>query len=345
MTNSGGVIADLWDAKTRGIALSIFSLAPFAGPALGPIVSGFIEVSNVNWRWLFWVCTIFSGACLVLVVLFLPETFAPIILLKKAKRIRKETGDNRYKAPIELIEINWNDRLNKTLLKPFIMLVQEPMLAVMTVYLSFVYGVVYLLFEAYPIVFELGHGLNSGISGVMFVPFFLGGCAAVLLYVLYFNPKYSKLADKLKAEGVNRVPPEERLYPIMLAGPMLVIAFFWFGWTSYSSISFWSPMMAGSFIGFGVLFCFLGVFNYLIDVYLLNAASALAANTSAVPLQVQDSPSSLSRCTKNSTQDGPLPCWDSSRWSWFRFHLFCTSTDLRFEACPNTPCKKQNLAK
>lgn len=279
LTNSGGVIADMWDAKTRGVALSLFSLAPFAGPALGPIVSGFIAVSGTSWRWLFWVCTIFSGVCLALVILTLPETYAPIILLKKARRIRKETGDDRYKAPIELVKIEWKDRLNKTLLKPFIMLGQEPMLLVMTIYLSFVYGVVYLLFEAFPIVFSEGHGFNAGISGVMFVPFFLGGCAAVALYVAYFNPKYARTADKLKAEGVNRVPPEERLYVIMLAGPCLTIAFFWFGWTSYPSISFWSPMMAGSLIGFGVLFCFLGVFNYLIDVYLANAASALAANT------------------------------------------------------------------
>ncbi|SNX82858.1 probable mfs-multidrug-resistance transporter [Melanopsichium pennsylvanicum] len=279
LTNSGGVIADLWDAKTRGIALSLFALAPFAGPALGPIVSGFIAVSGTSWRWLFWVCTIFSGVCLVFVIFTLPETYAPIILRKKASRIRKETGDDRYKAPIELVKIELKDRLNKTLLKPFIMLGQEPMLLVMTIYLSFVYGVVYLLFEAFPIVFQIGHGFNAGIGGVMFVPFFLGGCSAVALYIVYFNPKYVKTADKLKAEGVARVPPEERLYPLMLAGPVLVIAFFWFGWTSYPSISFWSPMMAGSLIGFGVLFCFLGVFNYLIDVYLANAASALAANT------------------------------------------------------------------
>lgn len=279
LTNSGGVIADLWDAKTRGIALSLFSLAPFAGPALGPIVSGFIGVSGTSWRWLFWVCTIFSGVCLALVVFTLPETYAPIILKKKARRIRKETNDERYKAPIELVKIEWKDRLNKTLLKPFIMLAQEPMLLVMTIYLSFVYGVVYLLFEAFPIVFEQGHGFNAGIGGLMFLPFFLGGCAAVVLYVLYFNPQYAKTADKLKAEGIGRVPPEERLYPIMLAGPCLTIAFFWFGWTSYPSINYWSPLMAGSLIGFGVLFCFLGVFNYLIDVYLANAASALAANT------------------------------------------------------------------
>ncbi|CBQ72236.1 probable mfs-multidrug-resistance transporter [Sporisorium reilianum SRZ2] len=279
LTNSGGVIADLWDAKTRGIALSLFSLAPFAGPALGPIVSGFISVSGTSWRWLFWMCTIFSGVCLALVVLTLPETYAPIILQKKARRIREETGDERYKAPIDLVKIEWKDRANKTLLKLFIMLGQEPMLLVMTVYLSFVYGVVYLLFEAFPIVFRVGHGFNAGVSGLMFLGFFFGGCAAVVLYVVYFNPKYARQADELKAQGINRVPPEERLCPIMLSGPCLTIAFFWFGWTSFPSISYWSPLLAGSLIGFGVLFCFLGVSNYLIDVYLANAASALAANT------------------------------------------------------------------
>ena len=265
LTNSGGVIADIWDAKTRGIALSIFSIAPFAGPALGPIVGGFIAVSGTDWRWLFWVCTMFSGFCLILLATTLPETYAPIILVRKAKRIRKETGDNRYKAPLELGRLPLKDLAHVTVAKPFIMLVQEPALLAFTVYLSFVYGVVYLLFEAFPIVFGVGHGFNAGVSGLMFIPFFLGGVAAVALYVFYYNPKYARTADELRAKGIMRVPPEERLYCIMVAGPVLVVAFFWFGWTSYPSISFWSPMMAGSLIGFGVLFCFLGTFNYLID--------------------------------------------------------------------------------
>ncbi|PWY98581.1 putative mfs-multidrug-resistance transporter [Testicularia cyperi] len=279
LTNSGGVIADLWDAKTRGVALSLFSLAPFAGPALGPIVSGFITVSGTDWRWLFWTCTLFSGTCLAIVVFLIPETYAPIILLRKAKRIRKETGDDRYKAPIELVKTDIKEKLHNTLLKPFIMLVQEPMLLVMTIYLSFVYGIVYLLFEAFPFVFTLGHGFNEGISGLMFLPFFGGGVAAVLLVVFYFNPKYGKTADKLRSEGVQRVPPEQRLYVLMVGAPALSIAFFWFAWTSYPSVSFVSPMMAGSVIGFAVLLAFQGVFTYLLDVYLANAATALAVNT------------------------------------------------------------------
>jgi multidrug resistance protein len=101
LTNSGALLADIWDGDTRGKAMAIFGLAPFAGPSIGPIVSGFIAVSNVNFRWVYWVLTMFAGVCLVLIVFTLPETYAPIILAKKAKRLRKETGDDRWYAPSE----------------------------------------------------------------------------------------------------------------------------------------------------------------------------------------------------------------------------------------------------
>lgn len=37
LTNAGGVIADMFNASERGIATSIFSMAPFVGPALGKL--------------------------------------------------------------------------------------------------------------------------------------------------------------------------------------------------------------------------------------------------------------------------------------------------------------------
>ena len=54
-----GVVSDLWDAKTRGKAMLLFAVSPFAGPALGPVVSGWISVSGASWRWIFWVLTMF----------------------------------------------------------------------------------------------------------------------------------------------------------------------------------------------------------------------------------------------------------------------------------------------
>ena len=105
LTNSGGLIADIWDLDHRGQAMSLFGLAPFAGPALGPIVSGYITVTHTNWRWLFWVTTIFAGVCLAVIVLLVPETYTPALLAKKAKKLRKETGDDRWWAPRESIKL------------------------------------------------------------------------------------------------------------------------------------------------------------------------------------------------------------------------------------------------
>ncbi|KAF9260712.1 MFS general substrate transporter [Marasmius fiardii PR-910] len=276
LANSGAVISDIWDAKTRGRALAVFTVAPFAGPSLGPTVAGFIYVSGTSWRWLFWVLAIFAGVCWLLIVFTLPETYTPILLVQRAKKLRKETGDDRYHAPMEVTKKTIRQRTEYILLRPFKMLFLEPMLLAMTAYMSFVYGCLYLLFAAYPIVFTQGHHLNAGISGLMFIPILVGGVIAVTIYTFTFGPRYEREVDRC---APNPVVPEFRLEMTLIAAPVYAISFFWFGWTSYPSISLWAPMMSGVLNGFGVSWVFLGLFNYLIDTYLMAAASALAINT------------------------------------------------------------------
>ncbi|KAJ3764365.1 major facilitator superfamily domain-containing protein, partial [Lentinula raphanica] len=154
LTDSGTIISDIWDAEIRGKALAIFTVSSFAGPALGPTVAGFIYVSGTSWRWLFWVLTIFAGVCWILIIFTLPETYAPIILVHKAQQRRKE-GDTSCYAPMELTQETVSQQIEHVLARPFRMLFQEPMLLAATIYMSFVYGCLYLLFGAYPIVFDV----------------------------------------------------------------------------------------------------------------------------------------------------------------------------------------------
>lgn len=161
--------------------MSLYSLMPFAGPSIGPIVSGFISVSGTSWRWVFWILTIFAGLCFVATLLWIPETYAPKILQQKAVRLRKETGEQRWYAPLERQDTSFKARLEGILLKPFIVLAREPMLMALTTYMSFVYGVVYLLFEAFPFVFQQVHGFNAGENGLAFLAFSLGGFIAVIM--------------------------------------------------------------------------------------------------------------------------------------------------------------------
>ncbi|KAG8980119.1 hypothetical protein FRB90_007820, partial [Tulasnella sp. 427] len=294
MTVAGALLADLWDADTRGKAMAFFTLAPFAGPALGPIVSGYIDVAGASWRWLFAVLTIFAGFCLFLVVFAIPETYGPAIQTRKAARKRKETNDGRWFSELEAEDVALVARLERILARPFKIMLFEPMLLAITLYMSvsegiemrlrqffaelesvlgsglqFVYGCMYLLFEAYPVVFTIGHHLNNGESGLMFLQLFFGATVGSFSYIYYFAPKYRA---EIPRYAPKLVPPEARLIPTMYSAPLFALSFFWFGWTSYPSVSIWAPLMAGFVMGFSIVLIFLGLFNYLVDAYLIVAA-------------------------------------------------------------------------
>lgn len=103
--------------------------------------------------------------------------------------------------------------------------------------------------------------MSEGATGLMFLPVFLGGVFGVILYLLFFNTRYERLIEEYKP---NMFPPEERLDIALIASPIFAIAFFWFAWTSYPSISFWAPMLSGLFMGWSVVFIFVSVSHLII---------------------------------------------------------------------------------
>lgn len=154
-----------------------------------------------------------------------------------------------------------SDLVKKTLVKPFVIIVEEPMLLALTIYMSFVYGIIYLLFEAVPIIFIENHGLNLFEVGLIFIALPVGGAIAVLTYIFYFNRRYVRIHHEIKPA---MVPPEERLLPMMAGAIALAVSFFWIGWTAYPSISIASPILGIVLLGFGVLYVFLSIFNYIV---------------------------------------------------------------------------------
>ncbi|KAJ7577366.1 MFS general substrate transporter [Mycena floridula] len=275
LTNAGSVLGDIWHANVRGKAMSVFVVAPFAGPSIGPIISGYMSVAGVHWPWLFWVICMFAGFCTIMVVVSVPETYSPVLLKWKAQRLRKETG-NPYWAPLERKKSGLQHRIHDVCVKPFLMLVEEPMLLCMTLYMSFLYGILYLNFVAYPIIFQEGHGFNAGEEGLTFLSLFVGATLAAIVSVFYYNPRYIKEAA---AHPAGKTPPELRLPSAQLGACLIPISMFWLAWTSYSSIHWAAPMLSGLFLGSGFIYVFMGLFNYIIDTYLYAAASALAAAT------------------------------------------------------------------
>lgn len=277
LTLSGGVIADMWDPVGRGFAMSLFSCSVFIGPVLGPIIGSFVTQSYLGWRWVFWVMMIFAGFCWVLILLFMPETFAPVLLMRKAKRLRKldPEGNKDLYAPHEKSDWSVGGIAHRTLLRPFQILGQEPILVLITIYLSIVYGILYGLFEAVPVIFSLKRGFNLGETGLIFIAVGLGTTLGGIINV-FVQLRYRQLSPFWH----NMPPPEERLWGSMIAGPMLVLGAFWFGWTgNYDAVPWYVPALALIPIGTSFTLVFISLLSYIVDCYTVYAASALAANT------------------------------------------------------------------
>jgi hypothetical protein len=98
---------------------------------------------------------------------------------------------------------------------------------------------------------------------------------AAIGFSLYSHKWY--LAAAAKNGGF--APPEARLIIGMVGSVALPIGMFWFAWTNGPSVHWISPIMAGAPFGFGLTLVFLSVTSYLIDAYVIYAASVLAANT------------------------------------------------------------------
>lgn len=131
----------------------------------------------------------------------------------------------------------------------------------------------YLTFFAYPYAFGK-RGWQRQIASLSFLSLLIGiltSCCAVWIYSTRY---YSK---RLRARG--KLFPEDRLPPVMLGSILLPIGLFWFAWTSSPSITWIPQMIAGFFIGSGIMLIFTNGIVYLVDIYLQASASALAANT------------------------------------------------------------------
>ncbi|KAL3473986.1 major facilitator superfamily domain-containing protein [Aspergillus californicus] len=271
----GGAMADFWDPVDRAVAIAMFSAATFVGPVLGPIVGGFLTDSYLGWRWTAWITLIASGSFGLIAWFIVPETYHPVLLQRRAARLRRETGNDALYAFLDNHKPTLSDIIRKYLFRPIQMLFLEPILILITLYLALVYGILYLFFEAYPVSFQEVRGWkNEGVAGLPFLGIMIGVFCGVALIIYQTKTRFAR---KLAKHG--RVVPEERLIPMMIASVLLPAGLFWFGWTSDKNISWVAQVFAGIPIGMGILVIFMQGLNYIIDVYLMFANSAIAANT------------------------------------------------------------------
>lgn len=275
LTNAGGTIADCFKADERGLAMAVFASAPFLGPSLGPIIGGFLGETK-GWKWVIGFLAIFSGAILIVGFFAMSETYAPVLLRARAKKLSKATGKHYISALDNGKDTSLKSQFKVALSRPWQLLVREPIVLILSIYIAIVYGILYSFFAAFPLVFQTLRGWSPGVGGLAFLGVLVGMLMGIGHIVIYENPRYVR--ETAKANG-KMLPPEQRLGPSMIGSVLLVIGLAIFTGTNGPNVHWIAPIIAGAPFGAGMVLVFLSIMNYLIDAYLIYAASVLAANS------------------------------------------------------------------
>ena len=290
IVNSAGVIADMFVAKERGLAMMVYSSAPFVGPTIGPIAGGFVAQYG-GWRWNDGMTVIFTGVLWILGMILVPETYTPYLLIQRAKKLEQDTG-KKYVSKLERgkEEVKAMVTFRNAIARPWILLFFEAIVLLLSIYSAIgqplwrlaenffadhgtVYGIIYLIFTAFPIVFEDGRHWSQGVSGLSYVGVLVGQFLAMFFYV-FLEVNYQKKI----AANPGKAKPEGRLQPSMIGAVLLPVGLFWFAWTTYPHVHWIVSILGSSIFGFGQVLLYISLINYVVDAYTVYAASALAAN-------------------------------------------------------------------
>ncbi|EEP77133.1 conserved hypothetical protein [Uncinocarpus reesii 1704] len=272
ISSAPGSVADVVDDDRRALAFSIWSIGPLNGPVFGPIIGGFVT-QYLGWRWTNWILLILSGVAFVFSCI-MKETYAPVLLQKKAAKMRMETDDPRWWSRYDHKE-SLSGVLKMNLSRPFVMAVTEPICIFWNIYISLVYAILYLCFVAYPIVFREIRGWSTGMSGLAFIGIGIGG-----LIVVFVEPLLRKLINSHKIDPeTGKVSPEAMVSVVCIAAILAPVGQMWFAWTcSPTSVHWVLPILAGIPFGAGNTTVFIYASNYLTYSYGVYAASAMAGN-------------------------------------------------------------------
>lgn len=268
----GGVLSDLFYPEQRGKAISVYSLAPLLGPALGPIAGGFIT-ENTTWRWVFYATTITDGLIQAFGLFFLQETYPPVLLERKKKKLIKETGNTDLHTEWDNPNRTIIQSLKTALARPFRLLATQIIIQILAIYMAFLYGNIYLVLSTFPTLWTNVYHESIGIGGLNYISLGTG----LFIGTQICAPTQDRIYRVLKKRNNGVGKPEFRVL-LMFPGAFCVpVGLFWYGWSAEAKLHWIMPNIGAAIFGVGVITGFQCIQTYIVDAYTTYAASAVGA--------------------------------------------------------------------
>ncbi|EQK99863.1 polyamine transporter 3 [Ophiocordyceps sinensis CO18] len=267
---SGGTLGDLFNAKDRGKAVALYSIAVLLGPVLGPILGGVVS-QPLGWAWTFYLASILDAVIQLLSFFLLEETYAPV-LLRRRERKRNEAAGKQYE-PEGNPWRHFRTSLSGNLGRAVRLLTTQPLVQVLALYNAFLYGIIFILYTTFSELWMQRYGQSATIAGLHYISMGIGAAFAAEVCTHINDRIYAALCDR--AHGNGR--PEFRI-PLML--PLTVVlgaGLFWYGWGAQQHLHWIMPDIGSALCMAGAATCAICVNIYIVDAYGQYAASALAA--------------------------------------------------------------------
>lgn len=274
LSTGGASVGDVITMPYLPVGISFWSIAAVCAPSSGPMFGAILTV-KANYHWSFWFICITSGASLALLCWLLPESYSKTILYRKAERLRALTGNENIvsEGHIENSKLSPHQMLIETLWRPFEVIIFEPVVLLINVYIGLVYSVMYLWFEAFPIVFVEVKGFTLIEMGVAYMCILVGILVAASIYIPVVHQTFTK-----KLLNNEEVVPE-LFIPMAIVGSILMpVGIFIFGWTAAPDLHWIGPLIGAAVFAAGAFVVFQTLFNYLSMSFWRYLASVFAGN-------------------------------------------------------------------
>ncbi|KAF2130673.1 MFS general substrate transporter [Dothidotthia symphoricarpi CBS 119687] len=273
---AGGVLGDVWRPEQRGQSLGIYLLIPLLGAAVGPIIGGFMAF-RTTWRWMFWSTSIFQAVMIVVSFTAFQETYPPLILARRAARLRKETGDGRYYTQHERAIANRSisSVLSRALSRPLRLLIFHPIIQITSLISAFYYGILYIVLASFAELWTKQYQLSLEMSGLHYIACALGELAGAQFSAPVMDYFYRRMKAKISEDDVA---PEYRILLIFPGALIAPIGLFIYGWTAQYRVH-WIAVDIGIFLTtFGMQVAGMPLQAYTMDAYPDHTSSAMAAS-------------------------------------------------------------------
>ncbi|OAA46709.1 MFS transporter [Beauveria brongniartii RCEF 3172] len=275
------ILADMYRPEERGRSIAIATFLPYMGPALGPIVGG-VTSQNLQWKWLFWILSIFDAAVVLVAYFFLRETYTPVLLRTKAARLRQTASDapeadsttnklNKFNGRAWYTDLRM--RLGPAIARPLALMVYRPAIQVIAGVVALNFAVYCLLLSTYATIWIDRYHQSETISSLNYIALAVGAIVASQAG----GPLMDYIYRRMKARNGGDAVPEFRV-PFMIPGViMMPVGIFLYGWAAEKKLHWMVVDLGTAIFVCGSANLSQGMAAYMLDEFKHTASANAAA--------------------------------------------------------------------